>query len=58
LLASTQNTGNGVFSGVKNIQRLQTSGGLAPKERCGQDQLGRLVQAPYQAVYYFYGDAR
>lgn len=58
LLASTQNTGNGVFSGVKNIQRLQTSGGLAPKERCGQDQLGRLVQAPYQAVYYFYGDAQ
>ena len=58
LLASTQSSGNGIFSGVKNIQRLHTSGGLAPKERCQPDQLGRLVQAPYKAVYYFYGDAR
>jgi hypothetical protein len=58
LLASTQNSGSGVFANVKSIQRLQTSGGLPPKEPCQKDQLGRLVQSPYKAVYYFYGDAR
>jgi hypothetical protein len=58
LLVATQNSGSGVFADVKNIQRLQTTGGLAPKERCQADQLGRLVQSPYSAVYYFYGDAR
>jgi hypothetical protein len=58
LLVSTQNSGNGLLANVKNIQRLQTTGGLAPKERCRQDEVGRLVQSPYKAVYYFYGDAQ
>jgi len=58
LLVSTQNSGSGVLANVKNIQRLQTTGGLAPKEPCQRDQLGRLVQSPYKAIYYFYGDAR
>ncbi|HET7363715.1 MAG TPA: DUF3455 domain-containing protein [Burkholderiales bacterium] len=58
LLASTQNAGSGVFANVKSVQRLNTTGGLAPKEPCKPDQLGRLVQSPYKAVYYFYGDAR
>ena len=58
LLVSTQNSGNGVLANVKSIQRLRTSGGLAPKERCRDDQLGRVVQSPYQAVYYFYGEAQ
>ena len=57
LLVATQNSGSGVFANVKNIQRLLTTGGLAPKEPCQADQLGRLVQSPYKAVYYFYGDA-
>jgi hypothetical protein len=48
----------GVLTNVKNIQRLQTGGGLAPKEPCQKDGLGRLAQSPYKAVYYFYGDAR
>ncbi|HZD21614.1 MAG TPA: DUF3455 domain-containing protein [Burkholderiales bacterium] len=42
----------------ENIQRLQTGDGLAPKEPCQKDGLGRLAQSPYKAVYYFYGDAR
>jgi hypothetical protein len=58
LLVSTQNSGSGVFANVKNIQRLQTAGGLPPREPCTRDQLGRLVQSPYKAVYYFYGEAR
>jgi hypothetical protein len=58
LLVSTQNSGSGVFASVKNIQRLQTTGGLPPKEPCQRDRLGRLVQSPYKAIYYFYGDAR
>ena len=58
LLVSTQNSGNGVFANVRNIQRLQTTGGLPPTEPCQRQQLGRLVQSPYKAIYYFYGDAR
>jgi len=57
LLVATQNSASGVFANVKNIQRLQTSGGLPPKEPCQADQLGQLVQSPYKAIYYFYGDA-
>jgi len=58
LLVSTQNSGSGVFANVKSIQRLDTTGGLQPKQPCQRDQLGRLVQSPYKAIYYFYGDAR
>ena len=58
LLVSTENQGSGVFAGVKTIQRLETKGGLAPSEPCAADQLGRLVQSPYTATYYFYGDMR
>src|SRR2546421_101265 len=46
LLVSTQNTGNGVFANVKTIQRLNTTGGLSPKESCQPQQLGWLVQSP------------
>jgi hypothetical protein len=53
LLVSTQNSGTGVLTNVKNIQRLQTGGGLAPKEPCQKDGLGPLAQSPYKAVYYF-----
>jgi len=58
LLVSTENSGSGVFANVKSIQRLETTGGLPPKEPCQRDQLGRLVQSPYTATYYFYADAR
>ena len=57
LLVSTENSGSGVFANVKSIQRLETTGGLPPKEPCQRDQLGRLVQSPYTATYYFYADA-
>jgi hypothetical protein len=57
LLVATQNSGNGVLANVKSIQRVQTVGGLAPKAPCQPQQLGRLVQSPYKAIYYFYGDA-
>ena len=58
LLVSSENSGAGVFAGVMTIQRLETKGGLAPSEPCAADQLGRLVQSPYTATYYFYGDGR
>lgn len=58
LLVSTQTSGSGLFANVKSVQRLNTTGGLAPKEPCQREQLGRLVQSPYEAVYYFYRDAR
>ena len=58
LLASSRTSASGVFGNVKTIQRLNTTGGLAPKEPCKVDQLGRLVQSSYRAAYYFYGDPR
>jgi len=58
LLVSTENSGSGVFADVKTVQRLETKGGLAPSEPCAADRLGRRVQSPYTATYYFYGDTR
>lgn len=58
LLVATETSGRGVFAGVTNIQRLNTTGGLPPSEPCRPEQLGRLVQSPYTATYYFYGPAK
>ncbi|MGW0709518.1 DUF3455 domain-containing protein [Streptomyces sp. NPDC002643] len=54
LLKSTATRGTGVFAGVSYIQRLDTSGGVAPATACtGTDQ----VSVPYSATYAFYKPA-
>lgn len=51
LLKSTQNQGSGQFGSTTYVQRLQTKGGLAPKEQCTN---GARVSVPYSALYVFY----
>lgn len=54
LLAAKKHEGNGVFSRVTSIQRLETVGGKAPAGGCDQAGAGKEVRVPYSAVYYFY----
>jgi hypothetical protein len=54
LLGAKSNSGNGVFSETLTIQRIQTTGGNAPAEGCGQAQEGQQARVPYTASYLFY----
>jgi Protein of unknown function (DUF3455) len=54
LLSAKSNSGTGVFSQIKSIQRLQTVGGKAPSEPCSQANAQQVVRVPYKATYYFY----
>jgi hypothetical protein len=53
LLLSAKSVGNeGAFSKVTSIQRLATTGGVAPAEACAQE--GTRVRVPYTADYYLF----
>ena len=54
LLRAKSNSGSGIFSRIVSIQRVDTNGGNAPEEGCGKEQVGKEIQVPYQAMYYFY----
>ena len=55
LLQATATRGTGVFGGVSYIQRLNTTGGVAPTTACtGTDQ----VSVAYTATYAFYKPAK
>jgi hypothetical protein len=54
LLVARKHEGNGVFSRVTSIQRLETVGGKAPAQGCDQSSQGNEARVPYTAVYYFY----
>lgn len=54
LLVARKHEGNGVFTRVTSIQRLETVGGKAPAQGCDQSSQGNEVRVPYTAVYYFY----
>lgn len=49
LLATTASGPQGAFSGVTSIQRIHTTGGLAPAGAC--DVLGKQARIPYTADY-------
>jgi hypothetical protein len=51
LLQATRNRGDGVFGAVTYVQRLATSGGVAPTGACTD---GRSIGVPYQAEYRFF----
>lgn len=55
LLEAAPNEGNGLFSTVTHIQRLFTSGGLAPVDGCDLAHKNNEARVDYAAVYYFYG---
>lgn len=54
LLEAMDHAGSGVFSTVTHIQRLDTSGGVAPDEGCDEAHAGAETREPYEATYAFY----
>ncbi len=52
LLEAVSTTGPGIFSSVSYIQRVNTTGGLAPA--APGSSIGAMEQVPYTAEYYFY----
>jgi uncharacterized protein DUF3455 len=55
-LEAADTSGAGVFSKVAFIQRLETTGGVAPAGGCatGKTLAGKTTEVPYTAKYYFY----
>lgn len=52
LLGTTSASGpQGAFSGVSAIQRVATTGGLAPKTGCDAGAIGQRARVPYTADY-------
>ena len=58
LLTAKSNSGAGVLSNVKSIQRVRTVGGKAPTSPCGSENEQQVFRVPYKAVYYFYAPKR
>jgi hypothetical protein len=54
LLAAKANTGAGTFASTKSIQRVATTGGVAPAEPCNTGTRGQVARVPYTATYYFF----
>jgi len=54
LLTAKSNGPQGSFSNVTSIQRVNTTGGIAPARNCGSDTTGSTSRIPYTADYYFF----
>jgi hypothetical protein len=54
LLKAVSNTGEGIFASVTAIQRVDTTGGVAPATGCSQSTVDTDTSVPYTATYYFY----
>jgi hypothetical protein len=54
LLGAKSHEGEGKLSQVESIQRLDTTGGVAPTEPCTGARTNEAVRVPYTATYYFY----
>jgi hypothetical protein len=54
LLRAKATSGDGIFGGVRFIQRLHTAGGNAPSIGCNQASAGGEVRVSYSADYWFY----
>jgi hypothetical protein len=57
LLAAKATAGSGKLTATTSVQRLQTVGGIAPSVGCDVASVGKVVQVPYTADYYFYRSA-
>jgi len=53
LLAAKSVGPQGSFSQVTSIQRVNTAGGLAPKDGCSPSASGAKARVEYTADYYF-----
>jgi hypothetical protein len=54
LLQANAHAGKGRMASVTYIQRLETSGGLAPTSGCDTAHVGATTRVDYAATYYFY----
>jgi Protein of unknown function (DUF3455) len=54
LLSTTAEGPQGTFSTVKSVQRVNTVGGLPPKEGCAPGTYGQRTRVPYTATYRFF----
>ncbi|WP_280154781.1 DUF3455 domain-containing protein [Piscinibacter sp. XHJ-5] len=54
LLRTVSTRGEGVFSRVLSIQRVDTVGGRPPAEPCTPEQAGRVAPVAYSATYNFF----
>lgn len=55
LLQASAHGGDGIFSKVEYIQRVNTVRGKAPASGCDAGNVGLEGRADYSADYYFYG---
>lgn len=54
LLKAATHEGSGRMAKISFIQRLETTGGIAPATGCDSDHLGATARVDYTATYYFY----
>ena len=54
LLAAKSVGASGAFDKVTSIQRVNTVGGMAPKDGCSRNTLGATGRVDYTADYYFF----
>ena len=54
LLTETSQSGPGLMASITSIQRLETTGGMAPTTGCDASHVGATSNVPYTATYYFY----
>ncbi|MBZ5531909.1 MAG: DUF3455 domain-containing protein [Acidobacteriia bacterium] len=57
LVAVASNSGKGALGKATTIQRVNTTGGLAPAS-CGGSDLGKETKSAYTADYYFYAPGK
>lgn len=57
LLGTKSVSGRGVLTQTASIQRVDTSGGLAPNLPCNAENAERMARVPYTATYYFFREA-
>jgi hypothetical protein len=55
LLRAKSNEGAGALASVKYIQRVDTTGGVAPSAGCDAGHAGAETRVEYSANYVFYG---
>ncbi|MEO7208715.1 MAG: DUF3455 domain-containing protein [Steroidobacteraceae bacterium] len=55
LLKARATAGNGLFTHVQFILRINTAGGSLPAADCRREQAGQQLRAAYTADYLFYG---
>jgi hypothetical protein len=56
LLDTVSTGGTGTLTRTTEVQRINTTGGLAPSTTCDSTTVGTTQKVPYTADYYFYGN--